>query len=203
MTLDRGLYVITDAALDGRDMLEAVRAALSGGAMAVQYRDKSLDAARRHAEAGALLALCREFRRPLLINDDVELAVGIGADGVHLGRSDGSLIRARQRLGADAIIGATCHGSLEFAAEAAAQGASYLAFGAVFPSATKPGASIIPLNTLAAARRFHLPVVAIGGINTDNAPAVIAAGADCIAVIAALWSAPDITARAREFTTLF
>lgn len=203
MKIERGLYVITDPVACGTDMVTAVRAALRGGAVAVQYRDKSTDTTRRAAEAGALLALCRAFGRPLLINDDVELAAMIGADGVHLGRSDSSLIAARQQLGPSAIIGATCHGSLEFAAEAAANGASYLAFGAVFPSTTKPGAPVIALDTISAARRFHLPLVAIGGINTDNAPAVIAAGADCLAVIGALWAAPDIAVRARDFAALF
>ena len=203
MKLERGLYAITDPDTQGRDMLVAVRAALEGGAVAVQYRDKSTDAARRAAEARALLALCREFGRPLLVNDDIALAAAIGADGVHLGRGDASLRTARELLGPSAIIGSTCHGSLEFAAEAAAGGASYLAFGAVFPSATKPAAPVIALGTISAARRFHLPLVAIGGINTDNAPAVIAAGADCLAVIGALWAAPDIAARARAFTTLF
>lgn len=199
----RGLYAITDTDLLAGHLLPTVEAALAGGAAIVQYRDKSDDHQRRESEARALLALCHRHDRPLLINDDVALALAIGADGVHLGRSDGALALARQQLGPDAIIGATCHDSLLYAAEAVAEGASYLAFGAIYPSATKPGARRAALETLTAARRFDLPIVAIGGISTDNAAPVIAAGADCVAVINALWSAPDITARARAFSRLF
>lgn len=198
----RGLYAITDSSL-GEGLLPAVRAALEGGVVLVQYRDKSTDSAHRESEARALLALCREFSCPLLINDDVALALQIGADGVHLGRSDGAIHSAREKMGPDAIIGATCHDSLEFAAEAAAAGASYLAFGAIYASSTKPGAGSASLATVTAAKRFGLPVVAIGGISIDNAAPVLAAGADCLAVISALWQAPDITARAREFSRLF
>ncbi|MDF2446408.1 MAG: thiE [Moraxellaceae bacterium] len=199
----RGLYAITDSALLAGRLLPAVAAALEGGARIVQYRDKSMDNARRESEARALLAICRRYEVPLLINDDLALAVRIGADGVHLGRSDGSLSEARRALGPDAIIGATCHDSLAMAEEAQANGASYVAFGALFPSSTKPGARTAPLALLTEARSLHLPVVAIGGITADNAAPVIAAGADCVAVISDLWNAPDITAHARAFTQLF
>lgn len=199
----RGLYAVTDSLLLAGRLLPAVAAALEGGAAVVQYRDKSGDAARRRAEAEALLALCRQHGRPLLINDDVALALAIGADGVHLGRGDGSLAAARTALGPSAIIGATCHDSLTFAADAAAAGASYLAFGAMHASATKPGAQPAQLATLTAARVHGLPVVAIGGISADNAAPVIAAGADCVAVVSDLWRAPDIAARAAEFVRLF
>lgn len=202
MTIRRGLYAITDNTLGPR-LLPAVRAALEGGIVLLQYRDKSTDALRREKEARALLALCRAFACPLLINDDLALALRIQADGVHLGRRDGALHAARDAMGPAAIVGATCHNSLEFAAEAAAAGASYLAFGALYASSTKPGAGTARLSTLTAARRFGLPVVAIGGISTDNAAPVLAAGADCLAVISDLWSAPDITARAHEFSALF
>lgn len=199
----RGLYAITDSAQLAGRLLPAVAAALEGGAVLVQYRDKSDDRERRLAEARDLLALCRRHGVPLLINDDVELALAVGAEGVHLGRGDGSLRAARERLGPDAIIGATCQGSLEFAEEAWRNGASYLAFGAIYPSATKPGARTTALDTVRAARRFRLPVVAIGGISADNAAPVIAAGADCVAVISDLWTAPDIAARARAIHNLF
>lgn len=203
MSTLRSLYAITDSRLLAGRLLTAVEAALQGGATVIQYRDKSDDAAKRRHEAENLLQLCRRYRTPLLINDDVALAAAIGADGVHLGRSDGSLVAARAQLGPGAIIGATCHDSLALAEEARRNGASYLAFGAVHASPTKPGAATIPLNVLAEAHRFGLPVVAIGGISADNAAPVIAAGADCVAVISDLWTAPDITARARAFTDLF
>lgn len=202
MTL-RGLYAVTDSALLAGRLVPAVMAAIAGGASIVQYRDKSGDAARQALEAGALLRACRQHGIPLLINDDVELALAVGADGVHLGRGDASLQAARAQLGPTAIIGATCHDSLLFADEAARNGASYLAFGALYPSGTKPGASAAKPQTLAAARRFGLPVVAIGGITADNAAPVIAAGADCVAVISDLWNASDITARARAISDLF
>lgn len=199
----RGLYAITDSGLLAGRLPEAVESVLRGGAVLVQYRDKSGDEGRREREARELLALCRGFGVPLLINDDLELALAIGAEGVHLGRGDGSLAEARRRMGADAIIGATCHDSLAFAEEARRNGASYVAFGACFPSPTKPGARLAPLSLLGEARRLQLPVVAIGGITADNAGPVVAAGADCLAVISDLWCAPDITARARAFTHLF
>lgn len=200
-----GLYAVTDSTLlPGERLFEAVEAALRGGAVLVQYRDKSGDAARREAEARRLLDLCRSYRVPLLINDDVALALAIGADGVHLGRGDGSIEQARERLGPKAIIGATCHDSLAFAAEAAAAGADYLAFGAFYPSSTKPGAQPAKTATLTVAHVKHdLPVVAIGGITVDNAAPLIAARADLVAVVSDLWTAPDIEARARAYTRLF
>lgn len=203
MTLPRGLYAITDSSLLAGHLVPAVAAALEGGAVVVQYRNKSANGARHWQEASDLLTLCRQYGVPLLINDDVDLAEAIGADGVHLGRRDGSLVTARERLGPDAIIGATCHDSLGYAAEAVGQGASYLAFGAMYPSGTKPEASLASPVVFEKARRFRLPLVAIGGITTDNAAPLIEAGADGIAVISDLWTAPDITARAREFSRLF
>ena len=200
----RGLYAITDRSLLAGKLLESVEAVLRGGAIVVQYRDKSTDTVRRTAEASALLALCQKYGCPLLINDDVELAALIGADGVHLGQTDDSLLAARQRLGPKAIIGATCHDSLDFAAAAAAAGADYLAFGAFYASSTKPLAALARLDTLRAARdRFHLPIVAIGGITADNAVPLLAAGAGAVAVIADLWLTADIEARARTYQTLF
>lgn len=203
--LNPGLYVITDAAL-GERLLPAVEQALLGGAAVVQYRDKSDDRERRLAEARALAALCRFYQVPLLINDDDDLALAAKADGVHLGRGDGSLREARRKLGANAILGATCHNSLAFAAEAAAQGADYLAFGAMFPSPVKPEArrAAPPLLTEARAR-FGLPVVAIGGITVDNAPELIAAGADNLAVITDIFGLPTdaIRARAEAYRPLF
>lgn len=199
----RGLYAITDTTLLAGRMLQAVEAALRGGAVMVQYRDKSTDTARRLEEALALRLLCRRYQTPLLINDDVELCLATGADGVHLGQQDSSLRYARERLGSQAIIGVTCHDSLTLAESAIAGGASYIAFGAIYTSATKPSATQASLTTLSSARRFGCPVVAIGGISADNAAPVIAAGADCVAVISDLWEAADITARAQAISRLF
>ena len=193
-----GLYAITRP---GPALLTEVAAGLAGGVRVLQYRDKGQDPTRRLHEARELLALCRQHQVPLLINDDVELAVAVGADGVHLGQGDASLAVARGRLGESAIIGVTCHDRLDLAEAAAQGGANYLAFGAMFASPTKPAAIACPLATLTRARAlFSLPLVAIGGITPDNAGQVIQAGADAVAVISALWEAPDIAQRARQFS---
>jgi thiamine-phosphate pyrophosphorylase len=203
----RGLYAITDSQLlaDGK-LLPYVEAALRGGAQLLQYRDKSTDSARRLDEAQALQALCAQYGAALIINDDLELAAQLGV-GLHLGQTDGSLAAARQRLGPHAIIGATCHAQLELAATAAANGASYLAFGRFFNSQTKPGAPTATTELLQQARsHFDLPLAAIGGITEQRTPALIANGASLIAVINHLFAAEDARAveqRARAFSQLF
>lgn len=203
----RGLYAITDSQLlaDGK-LLPYVEAALKGGALLLQYRDKSTDAGRRLNEAQALQALCAQYGAALIINDDLELAAHLGV-GLHLGQSDGSLGAARKRLGPHAIIGATCHAQLELAATAAANGASYLAFGRFFNSQTKPGAPSATTELLQQARAdFALPLAAIGGITLARAPALIRHGASLIAVINDLFAAEDASSveqRARAFSQLF
>ncbi len=207
MTLSlHGLYAITDSTLmpDDEALLSQVEQALAGGARLLQYRDKSSDQARRLRQARLLNTLCARYGVPLLINDDVELARASGAAGVHLGQQDGSLAAARRRLGGDAIIGITCHDQLDLARQAVDGSADYVAFGAFFPSATKPEAKPAPLSLLQTARQqLDCPIVAIGGISVDNAAQVIAAGADLLAVIHALFAAPDIQARAQRFARLF
>jgi thiamine-phosphate pyrophosphorylase len=201
----RGLYAITDPALLPGDALFAgVRAALAGGARLVQYRHKQADDATRLREARALAALCRDYDALFLVNDDMQLAAACGAHGVHLGQRDGAVAAARALLGADAIIGQTCHASLELALAAEQAGASYVAFGRFFPSHTKPQAEPAELALLPVARRaLRVPIVAIGGVTVDNASSLISAGATAVAVIHALFSADDIAARARDFTQLF
>ncbi len=200
----RGLYAITDHDLLGNELIASVTAAIHGGAGIVQYRDKSCDHQRRLQEARALLQICRQKQVPLLINDDVELALAINADGVHLGQQDSSLISARERLGTHAIIGVTCHNRLDLAQQAAAQGANYLAFGAIYPSSSKPEASHCSLELLGQAKaQFDLPIVAIGGITIDNIAPVIAAGADACAVITNLWRNVDVYQQAKAFTQEF
>lgn len=203
----RGLYAITDSQLlAGERLLPYVEAALRGGARLLQYRDKSGDSVLRREQAGQLAELCRRHGAELIINDDLALAAELGA-GLHLGRDDGSLVEARQALGPDAIIGATCHASLTFAEEAAAQGSSYLAFGRFFNSQTKPGAPAADPALLVEARaRFGLPLVAIGGVTLAHAPQLIEKGADLLAVVHALFAAdaPSVVEeRARAFAALF
>lgn len=204
----RGLYAITDSQLlDGGRLLPYVEAALKGGARLLQYRDKSDDASRRLREAEALRELCERHGAQLLINDDAELAARLGV-GVHLGQTDGSLAAARALLGRQAVIGGTCHASLELAERAIAEGANYVAFGRFFNSQTKPGAPAASVELLEQARaRFpQVPRVAIGGVTLDNAPELISHGADLIAVIHALFaadSAAEVEQRTRAFSQLF
>lgn len=200
--LDRhGLYAITDGPRP--DLLDAVAQALAGGARLVQYRDKSVDAARRHAEAAALGQLCATHAVPLIINDDVALARAVAADGVHLGKDDGDVVAARTMLGEDAIIGVSCYDSLARAQAAARAGASYIAFGAFFPSPTKPLAPRAALDLLRQSAALGVPRVAIGGITPDNAASLVEAGADYLAVISAVFGAADIRAAAQRFAHLY
>ncbi|MER2297964.1 MULTISPECIES: thiamine phosphate synthase [Pseudomonas] len=202
----RGLYAITDSQLLAGRFLSHVEAALEGGVCLLQYRDKSDDAARRLREAEALMKLCERYGTGLVINDDAELAARLGV-GVHLGQTDGPLTPARALLGRQAIIGSTCHASLELAAQAAQEGASYVAFGRFFNSVTKPGAPAANLELLEQARaQVKLPIAVIGGVTLDNAAPLIAHGADLLAVIHGLFgadSAQEVTRRARAFNALF
>ncbi len=201
-----GLYAITDASLmpDLITMLDFVEQSLQGGVRILQYRDKSSDQPQRLTQALALKSLCNRYGVPLIINDDIELAYQSTADGVHLGQSDGQVSAARQRLGSNAIIGVTCHDQLPLAQEAVAAGADYVAFGAFFPSKSKPDAKPAPLGLLQqASRLIDRPIVAIGGISVDNAPQVIDAGADMIAVIHALYASAAISQTAEQFSRLF
>lgn len=199
-----GIYAITAATADTERLLSQVEAALAGGVAAVQYRDKSGDVARRHEQASELVALCRRFGVPLIVNDDLRLADLADADGVHLGRDDGSLREARLILGRDKLIGASCYQSLELAQAAQAAGADYVAFGSFFASPTKPAAPRASFDLLhEAAPVIRVPLVAIGGITLANAPQLLDAGADSLAVLSALFDAPDIRAAAHDLNQLF
>ena len=187
----RGLYAITP---EGPGLREKVRAALEGGIALLQYRRKR----GTRGEADQIIQLARQFHVPVIINDDVELA--LSADGAHLGRDDGDLSAARKKL-KDKILGASCYDRLELARAAVAAGADYVAFGSVFASPTKPGAVRAPLSLFR--QDLGVPKCAIGGITLENAPQLIAAGADLLAVITDLFDAPDITARARAYGKLF
>lgn len=199
-----GLYVVTPDLADTTLLLDQVRAALAGGARLVQYRNKTADENLRYEQAMLLRALCHRHAATLIINDHVEVACRIDADGVHVGADDIAVAAARAQLGAGKIIGASCYNDLGRAQTAAAHGADYVAFGSFFASSLKPGAPRAQLPILRAARRqTGLPVVAIGGITRENARAVIDAGADAIAIISALFTAPDIESAAREFCQLF
>jgi thiamine-phosphate pyrophosphorylase len=191
----RGLYAITPERLD------RVAGAVGSGALcALQYRNKSADAAQQLREARVLAQLCRAHGVPLIVNDDIDLALAVDAAGVHLGRADGDLAAARARL-PGRLLGASCYDRLDLARRAVAAGADYVAFGSVFASPTKPAAVRAPLALFA--HDLGVPKVAIGGITLENAPQVVAAGADCLAVITDLFDAPDVAARARQYAKLF
>ncbi|KRE96506.1 thiamine-phosphate synthase [Frateuria sp. Soil773] len=196
-----GLYAITDG--PRADLLDAVAQALAGGARLLQYRDKTDDAPRRRAEAAALKRLCAAHGVPLIVNDDVALAAAVQADGVHLGERDGDIAAARAVLGERAIVGASCYNSLDRARAAAAQGASYVAFGAFFASPTKPMAPHASPELLRQSAALGVPRVAIGGITPDNGGSLIDAGADYLAVISAVFGAADVRRAARSFADLY
>lgn len=199
-----GLYAVTPGLAGTTDLLHRVGQALLGGARLVQYRNKAADGSLRREQSLALLDLCRGHGVPLVINDDLPLAMAIGADGVHLGGEDGDLAAARAALGPARLLGVSCYDDMKRAREAKHIGADYIAFGSFFASPTKPGAVRAPLNLPAAAKaELGLPVCAIGGITLQNAPQLIAAGVDLLAIITDLFEAPDIQARAASYTQLF
>lgn len=212
--LPTGLYAITpeqvggwesvsESAADSR-LLDEVSGCLHGGARTVQYRDKRPELIPRLALAKAIRDLCRQHAARFIVNDDLDLALDVGADGVHLGRSDLDCASARARAGAAFLIGISCYDSLPHARQAVRDGASYVAFGSAFVSSTKPHAIRAPLALYRqATRELDCPVVAIGGITPQNAPPLIDAGCHALAVISGLFDTADPGAAAREFSTLF
>jgi thiamine-phosphate pyrophosphorylase len=198
----RGLYAVTPDALDIEPLARMVEQALAGGAAALQYRNKLLPRDKRLAQAHRLAALAQGYGVPFIVNDDVEIALAVGANGAHLGKDDADLRAARARL-AGKILGASCYDRLEAARAAVAAGADYVAFGAAFASPTKPAAVRAPLSLFGEAKALGVPLAAIGGITLENAPQLLAAGADLLAVISDLFDAPDIAARARQYARLF
>jgi thiamine-phosphate pyrophosphorylase len=203
----RGLYAVTtdDRLLPRLSAL--VEAALQGGARLLQYRNKQAPAPLRRAQAAEMVRVCRAYGAKLIINDDVRLAVEIGADGAHVGRGDLSgrdLATVRKTLGPKRVLGVSCYNDLERVDAAAKAGADYIGIGSMFSSITKPDATLASFELLAEAkRRFGGPVAAIGGITIKNAPQVIAAGADMVAVVSDLFNAMDIGHRAEKFQKLF
>lgn len=198
-----GLYAVTPTTSDTAWLLDKIEQVLQGGARVVQYRHKDLAPECAHAQAHAIAQRCRMHRALYLINDDVALAEEVGADGVHLGRDDMPLAMARARLGPGAIIGASCYNDLARAREAVTAGADYIAFGSFFASRVKPGAVRARVDLLESVRTWQRSVVAIGGIDRENAETLIAHGADAVAVISALFDVEDSAGAARAFVRLF
>lgn len=199
-----GLYVITDPKLCGENIIQKVNDAILGGAQVIQYRNKITDKQHQRTEAAALQSLCKQHDRLFIINDDIALAIETNADGVHLGQTDSNIIKARKQLGTEKIIGITCHSDLSLAINAQTQTADYVAFGRFYPSKTKPTAPPADIEILQQAKsQLQIPIVAIGGIRVENAPALINAGADMLAVIDAVFSKENTQLAASEFKSLF
>jgi len=196
----RGLYAITPDLADTEALARKVEQALKAGVAMLQYRNKMLSRDQRLLQAKALAPLARGYGVPFIVNDDLEIALSVGANGAHLGRDDGELEAARSRL-AGKILGASCYADLEKARAAVRAGANYVAFGSVYPSPTKPGAPRAPLGLFR--NDLGVPLCAIGGITLENAPALIAAGASLLAVISDLFDATDIGERAGQYRRLF
>lgn len=199
----RGLYVITDDDPDTTRLLLRAEIVLRAGASWLQYRNKRADDQSRERQARELQPLCQRYGVPLIINDDWRLAALIGADGAHLGSDDGDLAAARDALGPDALLGASCYDDIALAQRAVACGADYVAFGAFFPSPTKPHARRATPSLLGATELAPATRVAIGGITPDNARPLIAAGADLIAVISGVFGAADPAAATRAYLSCF
>lgn len=198
-----GLYAVTPDETDTAELLHKVRLALLGGARIVQYRNKIAAVTLRQQQAKALRELTREFAVPLIVNDDAALAQQVAADGVHLGGTDGSVAEARALLGSGRLIGVSCYNRLALAHEAVSQGADYVAFGSFFASTVKPEAVVATLDLLRQARReLAVPLAAIGGIDAQNGAQLLEAGANALAVISAVFAAPDIRQAARQFSVL-
>jgi thiamine-phosphate pyrophosphorylase len=205
LSLIRGLYAITPEIADTPRLLEQVQQAIDGGVTVLQYRAKTLAPALREAQAQALALRCKRQGVALIINDDIALARACNAAGVHLGRDDiASWNKEASESKRSLLVGVSCYDSLELALDAQRAGASYVAFGSFFPSRTKPHAVRAPLSLLREARRrLEIPIVAIGGIELDEVETLIEAGAHAVAVISALFEAPDISEAARQFNHHF
>lgn len=202
--MQRGLYLVTPDWDDTPKLLAVTRAAIAGGAVCVQYRNKCATSSQRMEQALALSMLLEKLDVTFIVNDDVALASAVGADGVHMGRDDGNVAKVRERHGAGFIIGVSCYNEFERAREAAAAGASYIAFGAMFASRTKPEAVPASPELIGRAKaELGLPVACIGGITADNAAPLVEAGADMLAVIADIYAAVDPGQQATRFAELF
>ena len=193
----RGLYAVTPDFRDTAALVARVDAALEGGACAIQYRSKVADAALRSRQAEALARVTAARGGLYIVNDDASLCAAVGADGVHLGESDGSVAAARRIVGPERIVGVSCYDDYTLAEAAVAAGADYVAFGSFHPSRVKPDARRADVALLARAAALGVPVVAIGGITADTARELRRAGAHAVAVISAVFDAADVAAAAR------
>ena len=201
----QGLYLVTPNWDDTSRLLAATEQALAAGHLALlQYRHKEADEGLRREQAGALLALCRRYGVPFIVNDFVDLCAEIDADGVHLGGTDAEVAAVRARFGPDKIIGASCYGDLPRALSAQEAGASYVAFGGFYPSRVKKYAVTTQPAILDQARAaIRLPLVVIGGMTPQNAAPLVARGAHMVAAISSVYQAESVADAVNEFLSLF
>jgi thiamine-phosphate pyrophosphorylase len=200
----KGLYLVTPDWDDTEKLVAVSDAGLRGGAALLRDRHKTASAALRREQAAALLAVCRRHGKPFIINDYPELCVELDAEGVHVGGTDAAVTEVRRQVGPQRIVGASCYGSLEMAQAAQAAGASYVAFGGFYPSRIKKYEVSTPVDIVTRARDMvALPNVVIGGMTRENAPPLVAAGTDMVAVISSVYFADDPEGAARELASLF
>ena len=200
----RGLYAITPDMADLNTLIQKTQSAIEGGVFMVQYRSKIHDHDVKMQQCAAILRLCREYEIPCIVNDDVDMCRSLEADGVHLGEKDDNIAEVRRILGEDAIIGSSCYDQLERAKQAQKEGASYVAFGAMYPTSTKPNAPRATIGLLREANsQIQIPIVAIGGITVNNAHDVIETGVDAIAVINSLYESHSIKETAETLSQMF
>lgn len=203
MTTLAGLYLVTPDWDDTDRLIAVTEQALQGGAALVQYRHKFADGALRQQQASALLALCRRFHKPFIINDHLDLCLALDADGIHVGGTDASVAAVRAALGKDKIVGASCYGDMQLAHTAHLAGASYVAFGGFYPSRVKKYPVTTPFDIVSTScASIALPTVVIGGMSAENCQPLIAAGAHMVAAISSVYLADDPQAAAREFVNL-
>lgn len=198
-----GLYAITDPGLMGADLINKAEQAIIGGINILQYRNKTAPTEQQEQEARALASLCKKYHVTFIINDNVELAINVNADGVHLGQKDTQLQQARKLLGENKIIGVTCNNQIELAQVAQVQGADYVAFGRFFNSLSKPSAPQAELSLLNEAKKLiHIPIVAIGGITEEFVPFLLKEGVDMLAVIHGIFGQEDVLHATRQFVDI-
>ena len=200
----KGLYLVTPDWDDTDKLLAATEQGLLGGASLLQYRHKTASDDLQQEQAKALLALCRRYRVPFIINDHLALCEMIDADGLHVGGTDASVAAVRTLLGKDKIVGASCYGDLELARQSAAAGASYVAFGGFYPSRVKKYEVSTALDIITRAKiEIKVPLCVIGGMSVDNSRPLVQLGADLVAAISSVYSSDDQQRAASEFAQLF
>jgi thiamine-phosphate pyrophosphorylase len=200
----RGLYLVTPNWDDTKKLIDATEQALRSGAALVQYRHKGASPELMREQAAQLLALCRRYQRPFVINDHLDLCLELGADGVHVGGTDASVAEARKVLGDGKIVGASCYGDIQLARDASANGASYVAFGGFYPSKVKQyPVTTSPDIVIQAKAEIALPCVVIGGMTPENAAPLVERGADMVAAISSVYLAPEVDFAVRQFAFMF